>query len=197
MFTSRAEFRTILRQDNADIRLTNKSNSIGLANDNRLEKVSEKVKKANALITFYKKSSVLPEEINHILKNKNSAKIDQSQKLYKIYSRPNIFLEDLIAINKVSNYIKENRLDKEILEYAEIETKYSGYIKKEIENAEKLKRLENIRIPKHFDYGSLPSLSFEAKEKLIKIKPSSISQASRISGIKPSDVSVILVKLGR
>ena len=197
MFTSRAEFRTILRQDNADIRLTNKSNSIGLANDNRLEKVSEKVKKANALITFYKKSSVLPEEINHILTNKNSAKIDQSQKLYKIYSRPNIFLEDLIAINKVSNYIKENRLDKEILEYAEIETKYSGYIKKEIENAEKLKRLENIRIPKHFDYGSLPSLSFEAKEKLIKIKPSSISQASRISGIKPSDVSVILVKLGR
>ena len=166
MFTSRAEFRTILRQDNADIRLTNKSNSIGLANDNRLEKVSEKVKKANALITFYKKSSVLPEEINHILKNKNSAKIDQSQKLYKIYSRPNIFLEDLIAINKVSNYIKENRLDKEILEYAEIETKYSGYIKKEIENAEKLKRLENIRIPKHFDYGSLPSLSFEAKEKV-------------------------------
>ena len=117
--------------------------------------------------------------------------------MYKIYSRPNIFLEDLIAINKVSNYIKENRLDKEILEYAEIETKYSGYIKKEIENAEKLKRLENIRIPKHFDYGSLPSLSFEAKEKLIKIKPSSISQASRISGIKPSDVSVILVKLGR
>ena len=197
MFTSRAEFRTILRQDNADIRLTNKSNSIGLANDNRLEKVSEKVKKANALITFYKKSSVLPEEINCILNNKNSAKIDQSQKLYKIYSRPNIFLEDLIAINKVSNYIKENRLDKEILEYAEIETKYSGYIKKEIENAEKLKRLENIRIPKHFDYGSLPSLSFEAKEKLIKIKPSSISQASRISGIKPSDVSVILVKLGR
>ena len=197
MFTSRAEFRTILRQDNADIRLTNKSNSIGLANDNRLEKVSEKVKKANALITFYKKSSVLPEEINHILKNKNSAKIDQSQKLYKIYSRPNIFLEDLIAINKVSNYIKENRLDKEILEYAEIETKYSGYIKKEIENAKKLKRLENIRIPKHFDYGSLSSLSFEAKEKLIKIKPSSISQASRISGIKPSDVSVILVKLGR
>ena len=197
MFTSRAEFRTILRQDNADIRLTNKSNSIGLANDNRLEKVSEKVKKANALITFYKKSSVLPEEINYILTNKNSAKIDQSQKLYKIYSRPNIFLEDIIAINKVSNYIKENRLDKEILEYAEIETKYSGYIKKEIENAEKLKRLENIRIPKHFDYGSLPSLSFEAKEKLIKIKPSSISQASRISGIKPSDVSVILVKLGR
>ena len=197
MFTSRAEFRTILRQDNADIRLTNKSNSIGLANDNRLEKVSEKVKKANALITFYKKSSVLPEEINYILTNKNSAKIDQSQKLYKIYSRPNIFLEDLIAINKVSNYIKEKRLDKEILEYAEIETKYSGYIKKEIENAEKLKRLENIRIPKHFDYGSLPSLSFEAKEKLIKIKPSSISQASRISGIKPSDVSVILVKLGR
>ena len=197
MFTSRAEFRTILRQDNADIRLTNKSNSIGLANDNRLEKVSEKVKKANALITFYKKSSVLPEEINHILKNKNSAKIDQSQKLYKIYSRPNIFLEDLIAINKVSNYIKENRLDKEILEYAEIETKYSGYIKKEIENAEKLKRLENIRIPKHFDYRTLPSLSYEAKEKLIKIKPKSISQASRISGIKPSDVSVILVRLGR
>jgi len=197
MFTSRAEFRTILRQDNADIRLTNKSNSIGLANDNRLEKVSEKVKKANALITFYKKSSILPEEINCILINKNSAKIDQSQKLYKIYSRPNIFLEDLIAINKVSNYIKENSLDKEILEYAEIETKYSGYIKKEIENAEKLKRLENIRIPKHFDYESLPSLSFEAKEKLIKIKPSSISQASRISGIKPSDVSVILVKLGR
>ena len=197
MFTSRAEFRTILRQDNADIRLTNKSNSIGLANDSRLEKVSEKVKKANALITFYKKSSILPEEINSILINKNSAKIDQSQKLYKIYSRPNIFLEDLIAINKVSNYIKENRLDKEILEYAEIETKYSGYIKKEIENAEKLKRLENIRIPKHFDYESLPSLSFEAKEKLNKIKPSSISQASRISGIKPSDVSVILVKLGR
>ena len=197
MFTSRAEFRTILRQDNADIRLTNKSNSIGLANDDRLEKVSEKVKQANALINFYKKTSVLPEEINHILTNKNSAKIDQSQKLYKIYSRPNIFLEDLIAINKVSNYIKENRLDKEILEYAEIETKYSGYIKKEIENAEKLKRLENIRIPKHFDYGSLPSLSFEAREKLIKIKPSSISQASRISGIKPSDVSVILVKLGR
>ncbi len=197
MFTSRAEFRTILRQDNADIRLTNKSNSIGLANDDRLEKVSEKVKQANALINFYKKTSVLPEEINHILTNKNSAKIDQSQKLYKIYSRPNIFLEDLIAIGKVSNYIKENKLDKEILEYAEIETKYSGYIKKEIDNAKKLKRLENIRIPKHFDYGALPSLSFEAKEKLIKIKPASISQASRISGIKPSDVSVLLVKLGR
>ena len=197
MFTSRAEFRTILRQDNADIRLTNKSNSIGLANDDRLERVSEKVKKSSALINFYKKLSVSPEEINYILKNKNSAKINQSQKLYKIYSRPNIFLEDLICIDKVSNYIKENSLDNDILEYAEIETKYSGYIKKEIENAEKLKRLENIRIPKHFDYRSLPSLSYEAKEKLIKIKPKSISQASRISGIKPSDVSVILVKLGR
>ena len=100
-------------------------------------------------------------------------------------------------IQKVSNYIKENRLNNNILEHAEIETKYSGYIKKEIENAKKLERLEDIRIPNYFDYKALPSLSYEAKEKLIKIKPKSISQASRISGIKPSDVSVILVKLGR
>lgn len=197
MFTSRAEYRTLLRQDNADFRLTPKGYKIGLAKDDRLQRMEEKLKKSESLINFYKKTSVKPEEINPILEENNSATIKQSDKLFKIYSRPNITLKDILKINDAKSFIEENKLDNEILEQAEIQVKYAGYINKEKQNADKLQRLENISIPENFDYSKLKSMSFEAREKLSTIRPTSVSQASRISGVSPSDISVLLVYMGR
>ncbi|MFP2995124.1 tRNA uridine-5-carboxymethylaminomethyl(34) synthesis enzyme MnmG [Spongiivirga sp. MCCC 1A20706] len=197
MFTSRAEYRTLLRQDNADFRLTPKGHEIGLAKDDRLQRMEEKLKKSESLINFYKKTSVKPEEINPVLEENKSATIKQSDKLFKIYSRPNITLKDILKINDAKSFIEENKLDNEILEQAEIQVKYAGYINKEKQNADKLQRLENISIPENFDYSKLKSMSFEAREKLSAIRPTSVSQASRISGVSPSDISVLLVYMGR
>ena len=197
MFTSRAEYRTLLRQDNADIRLTPRSFEIGLAKRDRLEAMQKKELESSNFVEFFKETSVVPEEINPILDEKNSSPMKQSDKMFKIFSRPQIEMRDMLRVNDVSNYVKENNLDHEVLEQTEIRIKYSGYIAKEKSNADKLNRLENIKIPEGFDYKKLKSLSFEAREKLTKIQPASISQASRISGVSPSDISVMLVYMGR
>ena len=197
MFTSRAEYRMLLRQDNADQRLTKISHDIGLASHERLAACETKYTDSSSLISFLKKQSILPSEINSILDQKKSAKIKQSGKADKILSRPNIYLEDLKKCNPISSFIDSNNLPKEVQDQAEIQIKYSGYIEKEKANADKLNRLESVKIPKDFDYKKLKSISAEALEKLRKIKPETISQASRISGVSPNDISVLLVYMGR
>ena len=197
MFTSRAEFRMLLRQDNADLRLTELSNNIGLASNDRLSIVLSKKKKTEHMISFIKNLSIRPEQINDILIKKDSSPISQSMKLFKLFSRPQIAFSDISSIESVSNYIIENNVKSEIIEQVEIQVKYSGYIDKESSNAEKLNALENISIPTNFDYSRLKCLSSEAKSKLDKIKPVSLSQASRISGVSPADISAMLVFMGR
>jgi len=197
MFTSRAEYRTLLRQDNADIRLTEKSFKIGLANEKRYNRVKQKQEEVEGFVRFFKETSFELDEVNKILKSVDYEPVPQKGKIDKIYSRPNVKQQDIRKLASVENYIKANKLDNEVLEQTEIQIKYKGYIEKEKANADKLQRLEDIKIPKNFDYDPLASLSHEAKEKLNKIRPSTLSQASRISGIKPSDISVLLVKMGR
>ncbi len=197
MFTSRAEYRTLLRQDNADLRLTPLSYAIGLASEKRMKRMEEKLEQSDSLINFFKETSVLPNEINPILESVDSALVKQSDKMYKAFSRPNVTMDHMLQLDKVASYIKENNFNSEVLEQAEVQIKYSGYIAKERVNADKLQRLESVKIPTNFDYTKLKSLSFEAREKLTKIQPVTISQASRISGVTPSDISVLLVFLGR
>ncbi len=197
MFTSRAEYRTLLRQDNADFRLTPRSFEIGLASEERLKKMERKQKESDAFIAFFKETSVSPEVINPILESKKSSPVRQSDKMFKLFSRPNITMDDMRKVESVDEFIMRNNLDREVLQQTEIQIKYSGYIRKERNNADKLHRLEGVKIPKNFDYTKLKSLSYEAKEKLTAIKPITISQASRISGVTPSDVSVLLVYMGR
>ena len=197
MFTSRAEYRMLLRQDNADQRLTAVSHSLGLASNERLAACDLKYKQSQSLITFLKTQSILPAEINPVLTTKESALIKQSGKADKILSRPNINLEDLKNCGSVESYISTNNLSEEVQDQAEIQIKYNGYIQKEKNNADKLNRLESVKIPKDFDYKKLKSISAEALEKLNKIKPETISQASRISGVSPNDISVLLVYMGR
>jgi tRNA uridine 5-carboxymethylaminomethyl modification enzyme len=197
MFTSRAEYRTLLRQDNADLRLTPLGFELGLASKERMDRVLEKRRKTDLLIKFLNETSVRQEEINPILEAKNLSLINQSMKLFKIAARPQLDFSDFKSIEKLSLFVKENEIDKEIIEQAEIHLKYSGYIDKEKNNADKLNRLENVKIPSSFNYQKIQSLSYEAREKLGKIQPTSISQASRISGVSPSDISVLLVHMGR
>tara|TARA_R110002020_G_scaffold122487_8_gene278065 strand:+ start:30384 stop:32252 length:1869 start_codon:yes stop_codon:yes gene_type:complete len=197
MFTSRAEYRTLLRQDNADIRLTPKSHAIGLASADRLRRMEEKELKSANLVHFFKETSVTEEQINPILKDVESAPVRQTGKMFKVFSRPNVTIHHMMQLESVSEYVTEQQLDREVLEQAEIQIKYSGYINKEKNNADKLQRLENIKIPENFDYTKLKSLSYEAREKLSAIRPVTISQASRISGVSPSDISVLLVFMGR
>lgn len=197
MFTSRAEYRTLLRQDNADFRLTPMSHNIGLASDERLRLMEEKKQKSEAFVDFFKESSVTPEVINPILEEKDSAIVKQSDKLFKPLSRPNITMQDMQKIDFVTSYINKHDLDHEVLQQTEIQIKYAGYIAKEKNNADKLNRLEGIKIPEGFDYSKLKSLSYEAKEKLSAIRPVTVSQASRISGVSPNDISVMLVYMGR
>ena len=197
MFTSRAEFRMLLRQDNADLRLTELSHEIGLASSDRLALVNRKKKQTQSFIDFLTNLSVVPEEVNPILSEKNSALIPQSMKLRKIYARPNITSEDILKLSKVLSYVKDNSLSEDIIEQVEIQVKYSGYIEKEKLNAEKLQNLENINIPSKFNYNKLKSLSSEARAKLEEIRPKTLSQASRISGVSPSDISSMLVHMGR
>ncbi len=197
MFTSRAEYRTLLRQDNADLRLTPKGYDLGLASVARLKRMEEKHSKADAFVEFFKQTSVEAKDINPILEANDSALVNQSGKLFKVFARPNISMEDMRKIETVDAYVLEHDLDKEIIEQAEIQVKYSGYIEKEKNNADKLNRLEDLKIPTNFDYALLKSMSIEARQKLEKIRPVTISQASRISGVSPSDVSVLLVYMGR
>ena len=197
MFTSRAEYRTLLRQDNADARLTEMSNKIGLASDERVSKMLDKYNKAHGLMSFLKKTSVSSGEINPILEKNNSAVVKQSGKIDKILSRPNIYFSDLMFLDSVKKYSDLNDLNKEVTDQAEIQIKYSGYILKEKNNADKLNRLENVKIPANFEYSKIKSMSIEARQKLTAIRPVNISQASRISGVSPNDISVLLVYMGR
>jgi tRNA uridine 5-carboxymethylaminomethyl modification enzyme len=197
MFTSRAEFRTLLRQDNADFRLTPMGYEIGLASEKRLRRMEHKLNESEKMVAFYKETSISMAEANPILASKATAAISQSDKIFKLFSRPQIDLEDILKIEKVAEYITNNDVDQEILEQAEIQVKYSGYIDKERNNANKLTRLEDVKIPDNFDYSQIKSMSIEARQKMTKIRPATIAQASRISGVSPSDVSVLLVYLGR
>jgi tRNA uridine 5-carboxymethylaminomethyl modification enzyme len=197
MFTSRAEYRTLLRQDNADLRLTQKGFDIGLASEERLARLNDKKTKTAMLIDFIEKLSVKPDQVNPVLDKYKSASINQSMKLNKIIARPNVCLTDFLFLESLSVLVNDLNIDREVFEQAEIHIKYAGYINKEKNNADKLHRLEHIRIPDKYDYSQIKSLSYEAKEKLDKIRPVSISQASRISGVSPSDISVLLVHMGR
>ena len=197
MFTSRAEYRTLLRQDNADLRLTNRSHKLGLASKERLLNVENKQKSTDSFVSFFKKTSIKPEEINPVLKSKNSSEIKQSVKLYKVFSRPNISMDDMLSLDPVKKYFLDHRLGVEVLEQTEVQVKYSGYIEKERANAMKLNNLEALKIPPTFEYSKVKSLSTEAIQKLNKIKPTTLSQASRISGVSPNDISVLMVYMGR
>ena len=197
MFTSRAEYRTLLRQDNADLRLTPLGYELGLASQERMDRVIQKQEQTDLFVSFLLETSVKPEEINPILEEKETALIDQSMKLFKIAARPQLDLIDLQRLESVANFIVENNIDQEIIEQTEVHVKYSGYINKEKNQADKLNRLENVVIPENFDFSKVKSLSIEARQKLARIKPRTISQAGRISGVSPSDVSVLLVYMGR
>ena len=197
MFTSRAEYRTLLRQDNADFRLTTKGYEIGLAKEDRLIRMEEKLSKSEAMVAFFKETSLKPEEANPILEAKGSSLMAQPDKMFKVFSRPQLDLEDFVKFKKVAAYIEQNDLDQEIVEQAEIQVKYSGYIEKEKSHADKLTRLEDVIIPENFNFDKIQSISIEAKQKLNKIRPRTIAQASRISGVSPSDISVLLIYMGR
>lgn len=199
MFTSRAEYRILLRQDNADARLTRKGYDVGLVTEERLNYYENKYEKINELVDFLKTTNVSPEVINGLLESKGTPRIANKTRLSQILARPQIALRDMIkTIDYLRvNYDVDNESVRNIVEEAEIIVKYEGYIDKEREVADKLNRLENVRLSPDFDYYSLNSLTMEAREKLTKHKPQTLGQASRISGISPADISVIAVFLGR
>ena len=197
MFTSRAEYRLLLRQDNADIRLTKKGYKLGLAKIDRLEQLEKKEIETAALIKFLTIQSIDPNDINPVLEKLGSAVLKQKVKIKAVLSRPHITLTDLLACEELDMYLKEKKCTTEAIEQAEIEIKYSGYLNKEKESAEKLSRLENIKITKDFKFDKLHSISTEGREKLTAIQPKTIGQASRISGVSPSDINVLLIYLGR
>lgn len=197
MFTSRAEYRTLLRQDNADLRLTPKGFQIGLADESRMKRMEYKKDASEKFVTFFKETSIKPEEANVVLIEKGSTPMTQPDKMYKVFSRPQLELSDIVKFEKVKTYISENGLDNEVIEQAEIQVKYAGYIEKEKNHADKVNRLEDVMIPSNFDFDKIKSISIEARQKLNKIKPTTIAQASRISGVSPSDISVLLIHMGR
>jgi len=199
MFTSRAEYRILLRQDNADFRLTPKAHEIGIVTGERMEKLEEKYRIVNSIIDFLKREGVGPEEADNMLLKRNTSTMAQRMKLSSLLLRPQISIKDMIEeIPKVASFIDGfgGHIEDEILE-AELLVKYKGYIEKEQEIADKLSRLENIRIEEDFNYHNLKSLSSEAREKLSRVKPATIGQAARISGVSPADISVLIVYLGR
>ncbi|MDG1799021.1 MAG: tRNA uridine-5-carboxymethylaminomethyl(34) synthesis enzyme MnmG [Flavobacteriales bacterium] len=198
MFTSRAEYRILLRQDNADARLTEKGFKLGLLSYKKHNEFLEKQLKTKKLNGFVKKHSVKPDEVNILLKKKKQSIIQQKVKLPSVVSRPGITLKELIeSCGDLKRHITENQYENSNIEQVEIDIKYSGYIEREKENANKLKRLEYVKIPEDIDYHKFSSLSNESKEKLNSVRPVDIGQAARISGIKPSDISILLIYLGR
>lgn len=197
MFTSRAEYRILLRQDNADLRLTPIAYDMGLASEARMECVREKRRNTADLTKFLEQTSVEPSEVNPILESLNTAPIDQKRKLDTLLSRPQVHMSDLTEVESLKTYISNNGIGEEDLEQCEIQLKYHGYIERERENAEKLHRLEDISIPSDFNFSKLQAISLEAREKLNDIRPANIAQASRISGVNPADINVLLVHMGR
>jgi tRNA uridine 5-carboxymethylaminomethyl modification enzyme len=196
MFTSRAEFRTLLRQDNADIRLTERSHQLGLASDERLELVNKKIEEVKNIKNVLKELSIEPEDINNYFDEINSAALTEKQKANKIILRPNVTLPSLIEIVPT---LKEKlaSISNDSIEQAEIQIKYERYIEKEQALVDKMSELENMKIPENFDYNKLSALSNEALQKLKKIKPATLGQASRVSGVNPSDVQILMVYMGR
>ncbi len=199
MFTSRAEYRILLRQDNADQRLMPMGYEIGLIDKKYLNKLHKKIENYKKIIAYLKSCNITPDELNNLLISLETSTIAQKTKLYKILLRPQIKISDLIEFHDgIKKYLKEENIDDlTTIEQAEICIKYESYINKEIELVDKMMRLEDIQLHADFDYSQLKSLSFEAREKLSKIKPRTIGQASRISGVSPADISVLLVFLGR
>ncbi len=197
MFTSRAEYRTLLRQDNADIRLSGKGYELGLIDEKRLQTVTEKIKNTATFIQFLKNQSITPEEINPVLESLHSQPVKQTGKMYKILARPEFTKEKIFNIPVIREYILKHQINQDVQDQVWIDLKYSGYVEKEKKLADKINRLEKVKIPHDFDYHALLSLSTEARQKLSSIRPRTIAQASRISGVSPSDISVLLVYLGR
>lgn len=198
MFTSRAEHRILLRQDNADLRLTPKAFEIGLATRRRMDICEQKREHVEALIAYLRRQSVTPEDLDSYLNEVSAGPLSQGRKLYDVLLRNNVTLEGLAAhFPKLARYIKREEISAEAIEEAEIQVKYRGYIEREQYIAEKMRRLENIAIPDGFDYHSLQSLTIEARQKLTKIRPATIGQASRIPGVSPADINVLLVYFGR
>ena len=197
MFTSRAEYRLLLRQDNADERLTEIGYKLGLADQDRLITLDKKRAKKEELLKFLSDQSIEPKIINSILIKKGSAKIVQKKKLKDILARPHIKTKDLMCSDSLKAFIKTSNIDKEVISQVEIHIKYNGYMNKEKETANKMYALEHIKIPENFEYDKLHSISAEAREKLKNIFPSSIGQATRISGVSPSDINVLLIYMGR
>ncbi|AZA72507.1 tRNA uridine-5-carboxymethylaminomethyl(34) synthesis enzyme MnmG [Chryseobacterium indoltheticum] len=195
MFTSRAEYRLLLRQDNADIRLTEKAYQLGLAKEERLTRVEEKIAKSQELETFLRETSLKPGIINPILESIESNPVDQAYRASQFLTRPNITLEKLEEIDAIKEV--SSKYSDEVREQAEVNIKYKGYIEKEKENVAKLNRLENVKIPEDFDYLKISSLSAEAKQKMNNVRPKTVAQAGRISGVSPADINVLLVYLGR
>ena len=197
MFTSRAEYRIILRQDNADIRLTGLAKDLGMHNlDKRIDRVAFKEKEALEIQKFFEKLSVTPDQINGFLQSKDSAPIKQSVKFLSILLRPRMNIEDIRKVLPTLDSGLE-KFDLESVGLAEVTAKYAGYIKKEQEMVDKMNRLEEVKLKDDFDFHEITALSAEAREKLTEIKPRTIGQASRISGVSPSDISVLLVHVGR
>ncbi len=195
MFTSRAEYRMLLRQDNADERLTEKSYNIGLARREQLDRYYEKRKQINNLVEHLSTTNIRAEQANKFLVERESSPITESVKFSQILSRPDIKLDDMIEnISALESYKQTSR---EVREGAEFTIKYAGYIEREKNNADKLKKLENLRVPEGFDYSKLQSITMEARSKLTKYAPTTIGQAARISGVSPNDINVLLVYFGR
>ena len=199
MFTSRAEYRILLRQDNADTRLTEMSYKMGLAKEERYEKYQQKKEKVEEIISFLKENYVYPDQINGLLEKKESSPIEQKTKMSYLLLRPQLSLNEMIESLETlkDRYDLKDRFMRECLEEAEILVKYDSYIQKENELAEKLNRLEYVKLPKDFDYHTLQSLSYESREKLNRYQPETLGQASRISGISPADINVLAIFLGR
>ena len=197
MFTSRAEYRLLLRQDNADVRLTKKGYELGLACKSRMQNLNQKIRQTEILSKFLNKQNIEPTIINKILEKRGSTKVNQKKKLFSFLSRPHVSFTDLLVSEELTKFIKKNNITKDVIEQVEITIKYGGYLNKEAESAKKLSKLEGIQIPEDFDYKKLHSISTEGKEKLNEIKPISIGQASRISGVSPSDINVLLIYMGR
>ncbi len=199
MFTSRAEYRILLRQDNADLRLTSIGNELGLASDERLLRVREKEQRIDALIRFLRDKGIRPDDINPVLEANNTSLLREKQRMATLLLRPQVSIEDLMKGDvRLRNFIeREINNDREVLEEAEILIKYEGYINKEQEMVDRLSNMENLPLRPDFDYMKLQSLSYEAREKLMAVRPATIGQASRISGVSPSDIAVLLVYLGK
>jgi tRNA uridine 5-carboxymethylaminomethyl modification enzyme len=199
MFTSRAEYRILLRQDNADFRLTEKSYELGLASEERYSLLKRKKEHFETFCKYLNQTSISPTEANSMLKSKMTAELKQKEKLSKVLLRPQVKLEDLIECSEElkSKATDLGELREELIDSVEINIKYENYIEREKLSAEKLKRLEYVKIPDDFDFGKLQSLSTEAGQKLSKIQPKNIGQALRIPGVSPADINALLVYFGR